>query len=563
MRARGAGFVAASIVVLAAAGAGQVALAATDAAGVDVVSGASAALGTTAPAPAGGKSPRAGNAAARGDVGVTDSVPAEHKPPTLGDAAERGDVEAVRALLKRHLDVNAPSADGTPALHWIVRMQDLETARLLIKAGADADRSNRYGVRPLHLAINNGDVPMVKLLLSARADASSADATGETCLMMAARGGNVDIVKALLEKHAAVDAGDPEYHQTPLMVASRAGHAPVVSLLIKQGAKVDAQTRTGETPKFRLPSANSGSKGAGIVRGGWPERGERDPVPGAKTPLLYATREGHEDVAKLLLDAGASLEKADADGVTPLLMAVLNGHVTLAETLIARGANVKVSDWYGQTPLWSAVDLRDVDVAGPTRDNGVDREAAYGLIQLLLDKGADPNARTKEYPPQRRWITRLGSLSWVDFTGQTPFLRAAFAGDVKTMHLLLDHHADPNIATFNGTTPLMAAAGVNWTVSQTFDEGPGHLLEAVKLAQSLGNDVNATNDMGLQAIHGAANRGSDDIIRFLVEKGARLDVADKQGRTPMVWAKGVFLATHPPEAKPKTIALLAQLQGGG
>ncbi len=480
----------------------------------------------------------------------------------IGDVAERGDIEGVRALIRKHVDVNAPSADGTPALHWIVRMQDVETARLLLKAGAQADAGNRYGVRPLHLAINNGDVAMVKLLLAAKADPSSSDSTGETCLIMASRAGNLDVVDALLDKRAAVDGADPEYHQTPLMFAARAGHAQIVSVLLKHGAKVDAQTRTGETPRFRTPSSNSGSKGAGIVRGGWPERGERDPTPGAKTPLLYATREGHDDVAKLLLDSGAAIEKPDADGVTPLLMAVLNGHVSLAQMLIARGARVNVADWYGETPLWAAVDLRNLDVSGPTRDNGVDREAAFGLIRLLLDKGADPDARTREYPPQRRWITRLGSVAWVDFTGQTPFLRAAFAGDVKTMRLLVEHHADPNINTFNGTTPLMAAAGVNWTLSQTFDEGPGHLLEAVKLAQSLGNDVNATNEMGLQAIHGAANRGSDDIIRFLVEKGARLDVADKQGRTPMTWAKGVFLATHPPEAKPRTIALLTQLQGG-
>ncbi len=479
----------------------------------------------------------------------------------IGDAAERGDLETVRALIRKHVDVNAPSADGTPALHWIVRLQDIETARLLLKAGADANRSNRYGVLLLHLAINNDDLAMVKLLLSAGADASSSDTTGENCLMMAARGGNLDIVKALLDKQVAVDAVDPEYHQTPLMLAARAGHAPIVSLLIEHGARVDTQTRTGNTPKFRPPSSNSGSKGAGIVRGGWPERGERDPTPGAKTPLLYATREGHENVAKILLDAGAQIEKADADGVTPLLMSVLNGHISLAQMLIARGAHVNVSDWYGQTPLWAAVDLRNLDVPGPTRDNGVDRDAAFELIKVLLEKHADPNARTKEYPPQRRWITRLGSLSWVDFTGQTPFLRAALAGDVKTMRLLLEHGADPNINTFNGTTPLMAAAGVNWTVSQTFDEGREHLLEAVKLAQSLGNDVNATNDMGLQAIHGAANRGSEDIIRFLVEKGAQLDVADKQGRTPLTWAKGVFLATHPPEAKPGTIALLTELQG--
>ena len=130
------------------------------------------------------------------------------------------------------------------------------------------------------------------------------------------------------------------------------------------------------------------------------------------------------------------------------------------------------------------------------------------------------------------------------------------------MHLLLDHHADPNIATFGGTTPLMAAAGVNWTYAQTYDEGPAKLLEAVKLAQSLGNDVNAVNSMGIGALHGAANRGSDDIVRFLVEKGASLDITDKQGRTALTWAQGVFLATHPPVAKPTTIALLKQLQAG-
>ena len=489
---------------------------------------------------------------------ATTSAPAS---AAIADAAENGDTQTVHTLLKQHVDVNAPSVDGTPALHWIVRMQDVDTARLLLKAGADANRPNRYGVRPLHIAINNADIAMVRLLLASRADPNSVDSTGETCLIMAARSGNLDVVKALLDKHAAVDASDPEYHQTPLMLAARGGYAPVVSLLIAHGANVDAQTRIGPTPKFRLPSTNSGSKGAGVVRGGWPERGERDPIPGGKTPLLYAAREGHEDVAKLLLDSGAQIEKADADGVTPLLTAVLNGRLALATLLIARGANVKAADWYGETPLWSTVDLRNLDVSGPTRDNGVDREAAFALIQTLLDRGADPNARTKEYPPQRRWITRLGSLSWVDFTGQTPFLRAALAGDVKVMRLLVAHHADPNIPTFNGTTPLMAAAGVNWTVAQTYDEGPQALLEAVQLAQSLGNDVNATNDMGVQAIHGAANRGADDIIRFLVDRGAKLDVADKQGRTPMTWAKGVFLATHPPEAKPRTIALLTELQG--
>jgi ankyrin repeat protein len=154
-----------------------------------------------------------------------------------------------------------------------------------------------------------------------------------------------------------------------------------------------------------------------------------------------------------------------------------------------------------------------------------------------------------------------GSLSWVDFTGQTPFLTAALSGDVTVMRLLLEYGADPQISTVGGTTALMAAAGINWVVDQTFDEGPKALLEAVRLCWDLGMDVNAVNSMGLTASHGAANRGSDDIIRFLVDKGARLDVKDKEGRTPLTWAEGVFLATHPAKPKPSSIALIRQLAG--
>ncbi|HEY0342872.1 MAG TPA: ankyrin repeat domain-containing protein, partial [Steroidobacteraceae bacterium] len=174
-------------------------------------------------------------------------------------------------------------------------------------------------------------------------------------------------------------------------------------------------------------------------------------------------------------------------------------------------------------------------------------------------RGANPNVRTREVPPKRLWITSLGSLAWVDFTGQTPFLRAATAGDVKVMRLLVEHGADANIATEGGTTPFMAAAGVNWTVAQTYDEGPAAVLEAVKYAHSLGNDVNAENSMGIRAIHGAANRGLDDVIRYLVEQGASPDAPDREGRTPLIWAQGVFLATHPPQPKPTSIALLTGL----
>jgi ankyrin repeat protein len=149
----------------------------------------------------------------------------------------------------------------------------------------------------------------------------------------------------------------------------------------------------------------------------------------------------------------------------------------------------------------------------------------------------------------------------VDFTGMTPFLYAAHAGDVSAMRLLLAHGADPNIPTYGGTTPLMAASGVNWVFDQSYDEGAEALLEAVRLCSELGQDVNAVNSMGVTALMGAANRGSDDIIRFLVSKGARLDAKDKEGRTPLTWAEGVFLATNPAKPKPTSIALIKELTG--
>ena len=171
-------------------------------------------------------------------------------------------------------------------------------------------------------------------------------------------------------------------------------------------------------------------------------------------------------------------------------------------------------------------------------DNGVDRPPFLDLIRLLIDKGANVNARTRELPPPRRWLYSLNDVSWVDFTGQTPFLRAALSADTTTMKLLVSRGADPNLPTLAGTTPLMAAAGVNWVVAQTYTESPQARLDAVTLCLELGADVNATNSMGLTALLGAVNRGSNDIIELLVKRGARLDVKDKEGRTRAALGRG-------------------------
>jgi ankyrin repeat protein len=178
------------------------------------------------------------------------------------------------------------------------------------------------------------------------------------------------------------------------------------------------------------------------------------------------------------------------------------------------------------------------------------------LIKALLARGADPNARVNT-TPVRGFMQASGN--WVSFDGQTPFLRAALAGDITTMRLLLEYGADPNVATNLGTTPLMAAAGINWVVSQTFSRSDEEYLEAARLCIERGADVNAANSQGFTAIHGAANRGFDAMIRLLWENGAKLDVPDSQGRTPMNFAEGVFLALQPPMRKPGTIALLQEL----
>ena len=203
---------------------------------------------------------------------------------------------------------------------------------------------------------------------------------------------------------------------------------------------------------------------------------------------------------------------------------------------------MNADDFWGRSPLWAAVEYRNLDMNNRDQDspndNGVDRAPILDFIKVLLKAGANVNARTREVPPSRRWLYSLGDVSWVDFTGQTPFLRAALSGDTAAMRLLLQHGADPNLPTLAGTTPLMAAAGVNWAVAQTYTESPQARLDAVKLCLELGADVNAANSMGLTALLGAANRGSNDIIELLVQRGARLDVKDKEGRTRDALGRG-------------------------
>jgi len=479
----------------------------------------------------------------------------------LVQAAARADIGAVRQLLNQRVDPNEADTNGTTALHNAVWAGDLPTADLLIRGGAKVTTANAFGITPAYIAAEQGQHELLRRLLEAGADPNTTDATGDTLLMAAVRAGNIEPVRLLIERGARVDQAEPELGHTALMWAARTDNAALVRMLLERGAAIEKTTRAGPKPAARPPGAGGGSHGVGIVRSGVPPQGEQLPAPGGMTPLLFAARDGSVHAAEVLVAARANLNTPDPNGMTPLLMAITNNQLPVAQLLVDKGADVKAADWYGRTALWAAVEIRNLDLRSSASENGVDRDAALRLIGTIIDKGADVNARVKEFPPQRRHMLPLGSLEWVDMTGQTAFIRAAQSADVPLMRLLLSKGADPQITTFNGTTALMVAAGVNWVVGQTYIESPVRPIEAVQLCLEVGGDVNATNEMGLAAIHGAANRGSDDIIELLAKRGARLDQRDKEGRTPIAWAEGVFLATNSPVAKPATIALLKRLLG--
>src|SRR5580692_9082709 len=261
---------------------------------------------------------------------------------------------------------------------------------------------------------------------------------------------------------------------------------------------------------------------------------------------------------RLLLDRGADLGQSSGNHTTPLLIALLNGQVGVATELLNRGADPNAADDYHRAALFAAIDLRNFnhDKYGDLPTDGID---PLNLIKALLAKGANPNLRTDTVPVHG---LMQFDASWVNFDGETPFVRAALSGDIEVMRLLLEHGADPNIATTQGTTSLMAASGINWIPGQTYSHSEADYVEAVQLCLERGAPVNAANSLGLTAMHGAANRGWESVIRILADHGARVDVKDNAGRTPMTFAQGIFLAVRPPEAKPKAMALLNQLMAG-
>jgi ankyrin repeat protein len=448
------------------------------------------------------------------------SVGAASAEVRLVDAVKAGDQPAVRALLDRRVDVNAAEADGTTALHFAVDQDSLSLVELLVRAGANVNAANRYGVTPLWLACVNGNAGVIETLLKAGADANTSMPEGETVLMTAARTGRIEAVKTLLGHGAAVNAKEGWHGQTALMWAAAEGYPDVVRALVAGGADVTMRSN------------------------------------GGFTALLFAAREGRIAAVQALAAAGANVNDAlpvrtrqsataaaaAAGSTTPpevglnaFLLASANAHYELAAWFLDHGADPNAAP-QGWTALHQVSWVRKAGASGSNNPapEGSGRMDSLEFVRKLVAKGAALNARVTKKPPMG--VTTLNSA------GATPFLLAARTADAELMRLLAELGADPKTPNEDETTPLLVAAGVG---TQAPGEDPGtepEVLEAVKVALDLGNDLNAVDKNGETVMHAAAYKHVPTVVNFLAERGARIEVwnqPNKKGWTPLKIAEGV------------------------
>ncbi|MGE3491755.1 MAG: ankyrin repeat domain-containing protein [Vicinamibacterales bacterium] len=514
----------------------------------------------------------------------------------VAEAAKSGNAAAVKALLKDGADVNAAQGDGMTALHWAATNGDAALTQMLLSAGANVRATTRLGgITALHLATQGGQAEVAAALIAAGAEPNLATATGATPLMLAARSGSTETVTRLVEVGGDLNATEKTYGQTALMVAAGLDRADVVRLLLAKGADwklaskvVDLKSLTAPADGGRGPAAVGGVARVdvpGVTRGY--RYNELIGAQGGLTALHFAARQGSANAVRALAEGGVDVNTpSPGDQATPLLVALINGHFDIAAFLVEKGANPNLTSDAGVSPLYATLNVQWAPIAAyPQPRAHLQQSRTYlDVMKLLLDSGADPNARVR----RKVWYSGYNfDQSGVDEVGATTFWRAAYAADVAAMKLLVANGADPMIPTIKlfsrrgpenpaagadksglpalpiggpGASPLLAAAGPGYATGfagNSHHHSPGGMLPAVKyLVEELGFDVNAVDQDGNTVVHNAAARGDTEMVRYLASKGADVKRVNRNGQTTIDVANGPVQRTQP---YPETIKLLESL----
>jgi ankyrin repeat protein len=504
-------------------------------------------------------------------------------------AIYRDDEELVDLLIRSGANVKAANRDGATPLAMAALYGKPAVISRLLKAGADAKEVAANGQTPLMLAARNGNPDAIRVLVEGGADVNARERLrGTTALMWAAEQRHPEAVKALLAGGADFNAksgpaGLPRNYLAPRVNtqvvkeaaerykrAAAAGRTyeeqlkwerengqyngpPTIGeqLAARAAQEAAAQGQRGQAASANAPAAGAtaaaapagrgrgrgGNRGAaGAARGGAAagedEQDDNEVVVaglvgsggGALTALTFAAREGDLESTKLLLAAGADINQTTEYGWTPLLTATNNRHYVLGKYLMEHNADVNKANKGNWTPLYLATDNRNIEggdypVPKPDMDH-------LEYIKLLLEHGADPNRPAKDNTLTRTIFT----MQWFYEDGCTPFVRAAQSSDVELMQLLLDWGADPFLKTAFADTALTAAGGIGWVEGVTYERSAKENLEAVKMLVYLGLGVNDANRDGRTALMGAALKGRNDVVQFLVDHGAKLDQRDGGSR---------------------------------
>jgi ankyrin repeat protein len=423
---------------------------------------------------------------------------------SLVTAAKQGDRAAVQTLLNGRAKEDVAGAEGTGALVWAATRNDVEMADLLLRAGANVKAANEFGATALYAAAEHADPAMAVKLLAAGADANVPLMSGETPLMVAASRGNIETVRALLKGGADPNAQEVNGGQTALMWALSERQAAVVDALVKGGANVELASKTGFTP------------------------------------LMFAAQQGDADSASILLRAGAKPNEAQPKtALTALLIASAMSRAQPVELLLDNGADPNAVDANGYSPLHRAV--RDSDYGiDPER-----KDAVLAIVKSLLKHGANPNLRIKQDKEKAAEEVKRGANAFygkraaltvteIVLQGSTPLLLAAEINNLDVIKALVEAGADPKIPTEQGTTALMMSAGAGTDVQRAREpEERAVAVETAKFLVDHGVDVNAAGQFGWTALHAASYQGMNDVISYLVSKGANIDQKDSFGQTPL------------------------------